>query len=100
MLKVNIFGESYEVSLSVAQYSNNGATAVQLMSDEGPFSTISVNLPESGLLSKGQFFGKHWSENEGILEQLVAQGAIKKVAGISPVASGFINGIEAYEVVA
>lgn len=92
---LSMFGKSYPVALVEEKYYTNGATVVQAYDEEGPFCTLSVNLPESAMLPKGAFYAKNWSENTGFVEQLLAQGVIEPVN--APVASsGFIEEIRAY----
>jgi hypothetical protein len=92
---IKIGSKVYHVTTEVAQY-HNGTPALSLVKDDGcPFATISVNLPDSVALPEGAFYVKHWSENEGIPEQLVAQGIITPVD--APVVySGYVDGIRAY----
>ena len=43
----------------------------------GPvFTVLSTNLPNMPAPPRRQFYAKTWSENEGLVEQLVAQGAV------------------------
>ena len=48
---LNLFGEETPVSFSFDHYMN-GALCVGLVDEEGPYSDVSVNLPESGSLPK------------------------------------------------
>ena len=61
--------------IEVAKYFD-GNMAVQLMTAEEPYATLSTNLGKlSGVtLGKGEFFAKTYSENTGLLEQFVDNG--------------------------
>ena len=61
--------------IEVAEYFD-GNMAVQLMTAEEPYATLSTNLGKlSGVtLGKGEFFAKTYSENTGLLEQFVENG--------------------------
>ena len=66
------------VHLKKSTYSNNNSLALQAVCLDGePFATLSVNLPESKNLPPNQCYFKHYSENEGLLEQLLSQNLIK-----------------------
>lgn len=95
---LNLCGSTYNVGISTSLYTN-GATAVMAtdMSDGSQFCVLSVNLPgASENLPEGCFYGKHWSENEGMLEQLVTQGIIAPYPEAPVQSSGFVSNIRAY----
>ncbi len=70
--------EKTNVTIHTDTYKNNGTLAVWAEDDEGPYVNISVNVENfSDGLGEDLFFGKDYSENEGILEQLEAQNVIK-----------------------
>jgi mannose-6-phosphate isomerase-like protein (cupin superfamily) len=73
---LNLWGEDNEVYFNFNNYRNNGALAVELMDDEGPYATVSTNLPESADLPKDEFFLKNWSENEELAKQLIQKNII------------------------
>lgn len=59
-------------------YRNNGALALRAVCEtDEPFAILTVNLPESGMLSRNKCFFKTWSENEGFKEELEKAGLIK-----------------------
>ena len=94
-----MLGQPYKVRIETETYRDNGSTAVTAMMDDDSgeqFATLSCNLPESERLAPGIFYGKHWSENEGFLEQLVAQDIIEPVPHMRPTHSGFVDNIRAY----
>lgn len=91
---LSMLGKTYHVNLVEGKYYNR-TTAIQANDKEGPFCTLSVNLPESELLPPGAFYAKTWSENTGFVEQLLAQGVIEPVEALV-VSSGFIDEIRAY----
>jgi hypothetical protein len=94
---LNLFGTDYKVRIETDTYQSGGGIAVSAIDAQSgePFCSISVNLPESVLLPDGAFYAKHWSENEGLVEQLVAQGVLVPVDA-PVVASGFVDNIQAY----
>ncbi len=74
---INLWGEDDEVHFEFDNYSNNGALAVELVTTDGePYEMISVNLPDSELLPKDEFFLKDWSENEDLAKELIKKGII------------------------
>jgi hypothetical protein len=98
--KINLFGHTYNVTVHKDSYRIDDNMCVYLtetLSGEH-FADLSVNLPASSELMGNEFYAKHWSENEGIVEQLVDQGIIEKVSA-HPTSSGFVYGICAYRLV-
>ena len=94
---LELYGDKYHVYPQVSEYQVGHATAVELVevgTDE-PFCSLSVNFRESLSLPKGAFYAKHWSENETIVEQLLAQDVIEPVPA-PPMESGFVSNIRAY----
>ena len=79
----------YNIEIVKTAYNNNKALALEAYDKEGPFCSLSVNLPMSTVLPKNQCFFKNYSENEGFLEQLEAQGLVKR-KGLS-VQTGFVS---------
>ena len=96
---ITLFGKTYLVTLDTCKYSN-GTTCVRLLSGGSTFAVLSVNLLEKSLaLPPGVFYAKTWSENRGIVEQLVEQGAVEPVEEVPFATSGFIEMIAAYRLV-
>lgn len=55
--KLNTMFGDYEVEMEKTAYSNNGRLAIQLYSEDGPFATLSVNLPDEPIDDKeNEFF--------------------------------------------
>ena len=73
---LNLFGEETPVHFQFDHYRDNGALAIDLWDEEGPYSDVSVNLPESGKLPQDDFFLKDWSENEELANELIKKGII------------------------
>lgn len=71
--QLNIHGE--KVDIMQTQY-RDGRPCLQLMCDEGPYATFSVNVPTIGL-EPGQVAVKTWSENESLREPMLATGLFK-----------------------
>lgn len=74
MVRIHHLGK-HNVNITTGRYPN-GRLAVQLTEGSDLYATISVNLPEVPLLP-GEFLVKTYSENEGLLEQLLRAGAIE-----------------------
>lgn len=68
--KVEINGE--KISIMLGKY-NKGGDAIQLYCDEGPYATLSVNIPEISL-EPGQIAVKTWMENESLREPMLGTG--------------------------
>jgi hypothetical protein len=84
----------HTVVFATGKYSVGGGLVVQLLDSRThePYTTISVNFwPDVEDLPPDQFYGKSWSENEGILDQLVEQGAIELVTPRKHHNSGFVT---------
>lgn len=74
---INLFDEEDEVHFEFDNYSNNGALAVELVTTDGEsYGMLSVNLPDSQILSKDEFFLKDWSENEDLARELIKMGVL------------------------
>ncbi len=69
------------------QYAN-GRVALSLVDEEGPVATATVNLPDVPL-GKNQVLIKNWSENESMLDALLAAGVVKPTG--QTVRSGFVE---------
>lgn len=80
-MKLNIIasGQHYDVILHTAKYTN-GATAILLDSDEGPFGQLTVNL-EGVQLVDNEILVKTWSENSWVRQLLVKYSEIFKDTG-------------------
>lgn len=60
-----------------------GGTAIMAMTEYGePAFVLSVYL-EGRRLGQGLFWAKTWSENDGILEELVRRGIVREVGTVS-----------------
>ena len=88
-LTITAINKTYPVDIQKDKYHDNGALALQAYDEEGPFATLSTNLPLSKSLPKNQCFFKNWSENDGFLEQLEAQGLVKRVG--PSMQTGFVS---------
>ena len=73
MVRIHHHGP-HDVRLTTGRYPN-GRLAVQLTEHGEPFATVSVNIPEVPL-ARDEFFVKVYSENEGLLDELLRVGAI------------------------
>ena len=97
--KIKLGKKTYNVTINKQKY-RDGNTAIELVDqqDGESFCTLSTNLPDSCFLPDGTFYLKHWSENEGFAEQLLAQKVIELVNEPEQ-SSGFVSGIKAYKLV-
>lgn len=66
----------YDCSITFGRYSN-GRLAIQLMTDEGPMATATVNVPEASL-PENYVCIKDYSENEGMLSALIEAGVVEQ----------------------
>lgn len=65
-----------KVELQLTQYANNKRLALQLWSEDGPYATLSVNLPKAKC-GEGEFFvdtnncpwAESWLDDNGIAEE-------------------------------
>lgn len=64
--------QTFTVWPEVGHYSN-GRLAIKFFDQEGPFSTITTNLPDQHL-NEGEVFVKDWSENEVLVNALLEAG--------------------------
>ena len=78
------------ISFSIEQYVSGG-TAVEAWCEDGPYATISVNIPDAPALPEGQFYLKDWSENAPIAQAMVAAGIIEAVTPPVSARSGFVT---------
>jgi hypothetical protein len=69
-------GNQVTVSIHTERYSFGGGLAVQLIRRDEEYATVSVNA--GSRLADDEFVFKTYSENEGILEGLLAAGVVEK----------------------
>ena len=77
-LVVSFSGTSFRLSILREKYAIGGGLAVHLIDDQDgmPFATVSINV--EGLdLADNEFVFKTYSENEGLLEAMLAAGAVE-----------------------
>lgn len=72
---VKIRGE--QMRLLVRAYAHGGGVRLDLMSDEGPYAHLSVNLDGEAALEAGEFLVRLGGVFDGMLEELVAQGVLE-----------------------
>ena len=79
-----------EARLEWGRYENR-RIALRLLDAETrePLCVATVNMPEFGLLARGETIIKTWSENEGVLQSLVDAGIVEDTDGRIPV--GFVK---------
>lgn len=85
-----------ELTTYWGQY-NNGRIALTIVDEapeEGPIATATVNLPDANI-PKNAIAVKNYSENEGMVDTLVASGVIKPEP-LKFIMSGFVS-IGVYE---
>jgi hypothetical protein len=84
----NFMGQSYVLEPTLKRY-NNGQTCIQLIdtSDGFPFATATVAVENN--LSKEEVAIKDYSENEGLLDTLLAYNIVEKPHAF--IQSGFVK---------
>ena len=75
IVKHEMYGETYQLSLQFAKYAN-GQTAIKLwdMTDGFPFATATIAVDDQ--LLEDEVAIKNYSENEGILFSLIEAGVV------------------------
>lgn len=68
------FGRAHHLELIQKSYANN-QNALTLIEDDEPYSVLTVSIPQEPQ-APDEFYIKIYSENEGLYEQLVAQGIL------------------------
>ena len=95
-MNVTLSGQTYtDVTVRHENY-GDGCAALSVYDDHGLVVTASVHLGEHP--APGHIWVKDWSENEGILDSLVAAGVIETTGRIAQ--SGFVTAHEARVVTA
>lgn len=96
--QLNLCGCPYSVKLVEDTYYNRTKAVHAVDSQTGErICSVSVNIPVfSEELPEGAFYVKNWSENEGMVEQLVEQGVVELVPNAPIARSGFVSNIQAY----
>lgn len=69
--------KGYTLSIEMTRYAGNDRPAIQVidMEDGYPYCMATVNMPDMDL-ADNEVAIKNWSENEGILECLQANGVV------------------------
>lgn len=83
IFKVHTYGRDLFLYLRRAPYAEGKCPAIQVLEGTGDmqgqqFAVLSVNLPHDAFLLKGEgeFFLKDWSENAGLVVQMINQGLL------------------------
>lgn len=79
MIDITLHGHTYVAQAKIEKYQSTGAPALYLIdSEDGQVLTVvSVNLLRHPAPAPGCIWVKTWSENEGLLEQLVKAGLLE-----------------------
>lgn len=86
---LNVCGRAFAGVIHRTAYLESGAAALLFNSEDGErIATLSVNLQQP-LPSPNHTFIKDYSENEGVLAQLVAQNIVRDTG--QRAASGFVT---------
>jgi hypothetical protein len=85
----NFMGQSYVLEPTLKRY-NNGQTCIQLIdtADGFPFATATVAV-ENDLLKEEEVAIKDYSENEGVLDTLLAHNIVEEPHAF--IQSGFVK---------
>jgi MOSC domain-containing protein YiiM len=82
-LQAGKFFQAGDYVLEITQYANPANTCIRVVDAEGcPYVIATVNHQQV-LLPVGMVLIKNWSENEGILEALVAAGIVRVCGTVS-----------------
>jgi hypothetical protein len=78
VVTITHFGRTVTVSIQTDQYTHGGGLAVRLIdeADGEDYATVSVNV-EGVTLEDDEFVAKTYTENEGLLEELLAAGVVE-----------------------
>lgn len=77
-------GDTMEVTARTSTYANNGITELSLETPQGePVTTVTVNLPGTRP-DPGCILVKDYSENEGLLAELVTAGLLEPTGRFFP----------------
>jgi hypothetical protein len=89
IIKHEMYGETYQLSLQFAKYAN-GQTAIKLwdLTDGFPFATATVCV-EDDLLKEDEVAIKDYSENEGLLDALIEAEVVEPPHAF--IQSGFVK---------
>lgn len=81
-IKLKLLGVDMEFDVTVkrSSYNEGGGIALWGEHDGEPFATFTSNLPDMPI-AEGFAAIKTYSENEGLMEQLIAQRVIEKPSG-------------------
>jgi len=76
MTKMNKKIKLYDQTMYIddTQKYMNGRMAVEIYDSEGPFMTLSVNVPEAHNVEEGEFIVKTYSENEPFIDEISESG--------------------------
>src|SRR5437763_1944588 len=76
------------VSVVTDEYTHGGGLAVHLVCEDGePYATVSVNV-EGVRLAADEFVFKTYSENEGLIQAMLAAGAVAitgRICSVGPI---------------
>lgn len=69
------------LEFQISEFATNGALAISLTDEEGPYARLSVNLDDRAMaaLPTGCFYLKNWSENEAIADHLLRMNLLSYV---------------------
>ncbi len=78
-----MFEDEWDVVPKLSTYQSNSRISLSFLDahDGSPILTATVNLPEYPL-PEGCAFIKSWSENEGVLDWLLANGMVSLIKGL------------------
>lgn len=85
-ITITAYGAEHTIVPHIGRYAND-RIAIQMMGDDGPFGTLTINLPDVHL-NEGEVLIKDWAENEPMAAALKAAGWITPTG--REVASGYV----------
>lgn len=86
-LTITAYGETVTVT-PVLGYYDNGRLAIRLVTEDEPWATVTVNLPDDRL-NHGEVFVKTWAENADTVIALLEAGWLERTGRV--VQSGFVQ---------
>lgn len=76
---MNLIVNKIKVNPLISTYTHNNATSLCLITENGElYMKVSINLPDMKLENTDYIFVKNYSENKGVMEQLINQKVLSE----------------------
>jgi hypothetical protein len=86
-ITLTAWGETHTLTPQVSRYSMKDRLAISFYDEEGPYASLTVNLPNEHL-NEDEVFVKDWSECEGLAQACIEAGWLLPTG--REVSSGFV----------